>query len=95
MCLCGAHSYHLHAIYDVCLIVCWLRPRSVLLLFLSVAYFFSSLSYLYSDLHFLSKVNSVEGINHCAFAQRGVLLHGDIPSSIGYEPNVLDDFHYS
>ena len=31
--------------------------------------------------HFLSNVNSVEGINHCAFAQRGVLPHGDIPSS--------------
>ena len=26
-------------------------------------------------------VNSVEGNNRCAFAQRGVLLHGDIPSS--------------
>ena len=81
MCLCSAHSYHLHAIHDVCLIVSWLRPRSVLLLFLSVVYFFSSLSYLYSDQQFLSNVNSVEGINHCAFAQRGVLLHGDIPSS--------------
>ena len=49
----------------------------------------------HSDQHFFSNVNSVEGINHCAFAQRGVLPHGDIPSSTGYEPNVLDDFHYS
>ena len=84
-------SYH----HDVCLIVCWLRPRSVLLLFLSVVYFLSSLSYLYSDQHFLSNVNSVEGFSHCTFAQRGVLHHGDIPSSTGNEPNVLDDFHYS
>ena len=69
MCLCSAHSFHLHATHDVCLIVCWLRPRSVLLLSLSVVYLFSSLSYLYSGQHFLSNVTSVEEINHCAFAQ--------------------------
>ena len=46
----------------------------VILLFLSFVYFFSSLSYLYSDQHFHSNVNSVEGINRCAFAQWGVLL---------------------
>ena len=33
MCLCSAHSFHPHAIHDMCLIVCCLRPRSVLLLF--------------------------------------------------------------
>ena len=33
MCPCSAHSFHLHLINDVCLVVCWLRPRSVLLLF--------------------------------------------------------------
>ena len=81
MCLCSAHSFHLHAIHDVCLIVCWLRPRSVLLLFLSVVYLFSSTLYLHSDQHFLSNVNSVEGINHCAFAQRGKMHHGEKPSS--------------
>ena len=32
---------------------------------------------------------------HCVFAQWGVLLLGDRPSSHGYEPNVFDDFHYS
>ena len=81
LCLCACASFHLHAIHDVCLIVCWLRPRSVLLLFLSVVYLFSSTLYLHSAQHFLSNVNSVEGINHCAFAQRGGLPHGDIPSS--------------
>ena len=45
-CLCSTHSLHLHAINDVCLIVCCLRPRSVLLLFLSVVCLFSTLSYL-------------------------------------------------
>ena len=83
MCLCSAHSYHLHAIHDVCLIVCCLRLCSVLLLSLSVFFFclLSSISYLYSDQYFLSNVNSVEGMNHCAFAQRGVFPCGDIPSS--------------
>ena len=79
---------------DVCLSVVSLR--SVLLLFLAVLYLFSSTLYLISARHFLSNVSSVEGNNRCAFAQRGVLLHGDIPSlTTGYEPNVLDDFHYS
>ena len=80
-CLCSAHSFHLHAIHDVCVIVCWLRPRSVFLLFLSVVCLFSSTLYLHSDQHFLSNANSVEGTNHCAFAQLGVLPCGDIPSS--------------
>ena len=69
MCLCSAHSFHLHAIHDVCLIVCWLRPRSVLLWFLSVVYLFSSLSHLHSVQHFISNVSSVEGNIRCAFAQ--------------------------
>ena len=56
-------SFHLHVIHDVCLIVCCLRLRSVLLLFLSVVNLFSSLFFLHSDQHY------VEGINHCAFAQ--------------------------
>ena len=90
MCLCSAYSYHLHAIHDVCLIVCWLRPRSVLDLFLSVVYLFSSLSYLYSEKRFISNVNSVEGINHCAFAQWGVLHHGDLPSSHMGKPPSFD-----
>ena len=34
-------SFHLHVIHDVCLIVCWFLPRSVLLLFLSVVCLFS------------------------------------------------------
>ena len=81
MCLCSAHSFHLHAIHDVCVIVCWLRPRSVFLLFLSVVYFVSSTLYLHSDQHFLSNANSVEGTNRCALAQRGVLPYGEKPSS--------------
>ena len=81
-CVCVARTHSIFMPSTMCvLIVCWLRPRSVLLLFLSVVYLFSSLSYLYSDQHFLSNVNSVEGINHCAFAQRGVLPPCDIPSS--------------
>ena len=47
-------------------------------MFLSVVYLFSSSIYLCSAQHFISNVNSVEGINRCVFAQRGVLLHGDI-----------------
>ena len=69
MCLCSARSFHPHVIHDVCLIIRWLLPRSVLLLFLSVVYLFSSLSYLYSHQHFISNFNSVEGINHCAFTR--------------------------
>ena len=61
--------------FVVCLFVC------VLFLFLSVVYLFFSTLYLHADQHFISSVNSVEGINHCAFAQWGVLPHGDIPSS--------------
>ena len=72
-CVCARASFHLHVIHDVCLIVRWLFPRSVLLLLLSVVCLFSSLSYLYSAQHFISNVNSVEGNNRCAFAQRGVL----------------------
>ena len=53
----------------------------VILLFLSVVYLFSFLSYLYSDLHSFFHVNSAKGNNRCAFAQWGVLLPGDIPSS--------------
>ena len=50
---------------------------------------------MHSDQHFLSNVNSVEGNTRCAFAQRGVLPFSEKPSSTGFEPNVLDDFHYS
>ena len=45
--VCSAHSFHPHAIHDVCLSSC-LRPRSVRVQFLSVVYLFCSLSYLYS-----------------------------------------------
>ena len=48
----------------------------VLLLFLSVVYLFSSTLYLHSAQHCISNVNSVEGNNRCAFAQRRVLPHG-------------------
>ena len=37
-CVCVRVSFHLHVIHDVCLIVRWLLPRSVFLLFLSVVY---------------------------------------------------------
>ena len=39
-------------------------PRCVSFSCFSVVYLFSSLSYLHSNQHFLSNVNSVEGINH-------------------------------
>ena len=52
--------------------------------------------YLHSAQHFLSNVNSVEGNNRCAFAQRGVLPHGDIPSSHRlWAQRQLDDFDNS
>ena len=41
----------------------------------------SSTLYLHSDQYFLSNVTSVEGIDHFAFAQRGVLPHGEKPFS--------------
>ena len=93
--MCVRASFHLHAIHDVCLIVSLLRPRFVLLLFFSVVYLFSSTLCLHSDQHFLSKVNSVEGINHCAFAQRGVLHLAIYHPLTGYEPKLLDNFDYS
>ena len=78
--VCALHSFFTSSMmcawaFVVCLFV------FVLLLFLSVVDLFSSTLYLHSDLHFLSNVNSVEGIDHCAFAQRGV-PPGDIPSSL-------------
>ena len=66
-CVCSAHSFHRHAIHDVCLSV--VGPRSVLLLFLSVVYLFSSTLYLYSAWHSIFNVDTAEGQNHCAFAQ--------------------------
>ena len=80
-CVCVAHPFHLHVIHDVCLNVRCPSSFCPSPVSLRRFYLFSSLSYLYSDQHFLSKVNSVEGINHCAFAQRGVLPHRDFPSS--------------
>ena len=78
-CVCVARIHSIFMPPTMCLMVCWLRPRSVLLPFLSVAYLFASTLYLHAQ-HFISNVNSVEG-NHCAFAQYGVLHHGDFPSS--------------
>ena len=59
MCLCRAHSFHPHAIHDVCFSV--VGPRSVLLLFLSVVYVFSSTLYLHFALHSIFNVNTAEG----------------------------------
>ena len=78
--VCALHSIFISSMmcawaFVVCLFV------FVLLLFLSVAYFFSSSLYMYSAQHFISNVNSAEGNSHCAFAQWGVLLLWDIPSS--------------
>ena len=75
--LCSAHSFHLHAIHDV-----WLSVSSCLSFSCFSLLFTSSLPHsACSDQHFLSNDNSVEGKNHCAIAQRGVLPHGDMPSS--------------
>ena len=54
-------SFHLHVIHDLCSIVRWLLPRSVLLLFLSVVYLFSSTLYLYSARHSIFNVDTAEG----------------------------------
>ena len=64
--VCALHSIFM--LHDVCLSVRCLRPRSVLLLLLSVVYLFSSTLYLHSDQHFISNVNNAEGNNRCAFA---------------------------
>ena len=75
-CVCVRASFHLHVIHDVLLSV--VGPRSVLLLFLSVVYLFSSTLYLFFSRHSIFNVDTAEGINHCASAQRA---HGDVPSS--------------
>ena len=96
MCLCSAHSYHLHAIHDVCLIVCWLRPRSVLLLFLSLS-FTSSLRYPTCTLTSTSSPMSTASRELTTAPSHneeyGTMAIYHPPT--GYEPNVLDDFHYS
>ena len=70
-CVCVRASFHLHAIYDVCLIVRSLSVSSCssFSCFFSVVSLFSSTLYLHSDQPFISNVNSVEGNNRCAFAQ--------------------------
>ena len=80
---CMRASFLPHVILHERLIVRSLSVSSCLSFscFSSSVYLFSSTLYLHSDQHFLSNVNSVEGINHCAFAQWGLLPHGDIPSS--------------
>ena len=55
-CVCCAHSFHPHAIHDVCSSV--VGPRSVLLLFLSVLYLFSSTLYLFSARHSIFNVDN-------------------------------------
>ena len=77
-CLCSAHSCHPRCVGDCLLAASSFCPSPVSL---SVVYLFSSTLHLHSDQHFLSNANSVEGTNHSAFAQRGVLPCGDIPSS--------------
>ena len=57
--------------------------------FLSVVYLFSSLS------HSFFHVDSAKGNTRCAFAQRRILPPGENHPPTSYEPNVLDDFHYS
>ena len=80
--VCMRASFQLHVIHAERLIVRFL-------LFISVIYLFSSLSYLYSDLHSFH-VNSAKGNNreeYCPLA----IYH----PPTGYDPNLLDDFHYS
>ena len=68
VCVARTHSIFMPSMMCV-LIVCCLRLRSVLLLFLCVVYLFSSFSYLYSNLHSFFHVDSTEGNTRCAFAQ--------------------------
>ena len=81
-CVCVART---HSIFMPSTMCVWLSVGSVFVLSFSCfsPLFTSSLphSNLHSDQHFLSNANSVEGTNHCAFAQRGVLPYGEKPSS--------------
>ena len=72
-------SCHPRCVFDRPFVVCLFV--FVLLLILSVVYLFSSTLFLHSAQHFISNVNSAEGNNRCATAERVVLPHGDIPSS--------------
>ena len=60
-----------------------------------ISFLFSSHFYLYSELHSFFHVDSAKGNNPCASANRGVLPPGIYHPPTGYEPKLLDDFHFS
>ena len=95
--VCMRASLHLHVIHDERLIVRSLSVSSCLsfscfsLLFTSFSHQFD----LHSAQHSFFHVDNAEGNTRCAFAQRGVLHLAICNPPTGYEPNVLDDFHFS
>ena len=89
MCLCSADSFHLLVIHDVCLSVVGLLVF-VLLLFLSVLHLFSSTLYLHSVRHSIS--NSITSKDKTTVLSHNMTVYHPFT---GYEPNVLDDLHYS
>ena len=93
MCLCSAHSFHLHVIHDVCLSVrcpsLRVCPSPVslcrlpLLLYLTLTSTSSPMSTASRELTAAPSHNE----EYCPMAK----YH----PPTGHEPNVLDDFHYS
>ena len=93
--VCTSASFHLHVIHGDQLIVsrCFLAlPFSVCL---SISYLFSSHFYLYSDLNSFFHVDNAKANNPCAppTEESCPLAESTLPT--GYEPKLLDDFHYS